>query len=106
MLESAYQRHLIKRLKRLLPGCVVLKNDSNYQQGVPDLLVLYRDRWAMLEVKPSAKSITQPNQEFWVREFNSMSFSAFIFPENEEDVLHDLQQAFESRRPARIPKRE
>ena len=84
-------------------GCVILKNDSEYIQGIPDLLVLFRDRWAMLEVKASEDSPNQPNQEWYIARLNKMSFAAFIYPENEEEVLNDLQRAFESRRSARIP---
>lgn len=101
-LERDYQAALIERLRELLPGCFILKNDSGYLQGVPDLLVLFRDRWAMLEVKPHERAVQQPNQEYYIDELNQMSFAAFIFPENEEDVLNDLQQAFQSRRKARI----
>lgn len=93
MLERDYQSHLIKRLKALLPGCVVLKNDSSYLQGVPDLLILYGDRWAMLEVKRSATEHHQPNQDYYVELLNGMSYSAFIFPENEEDILSEVQRA-------------
>lgn len=102
-LERDYQAALIERLRDLFPGCFILKNDSGYLQGVPDLLVLFRDRWAMLEVKPYANATQQPNQDYYITELNKMSFAAFIFPENEEDVLHDLQQAFQSRRKARLP---
>lgn len=105
MLESVYQSRLIKKLKRMFPGCVILKNDTDYQQGIPDLLVLYNTMWAMLEVKPSIDAREQPNQDYWVSELNSMSFAAFIYPENEEEVLHDLQRAFAPRRAARVPKR-
>lgn len=97
MLENVYQARLIKRLKRMFPECVILKNDTSYLQGVPDLLVLFRDRWAMLEVKPSKDSPAQPNQPYYVELFDGMSFGAFIYPENEEDVLNDLQSAFSSR---------
>ena len=103
MLESAYQADLIARLELELPGCVVLKNDSSYRQGVPDLLVLYKKRWAMLEVKKSARAAEQPNQRWWVDYFGSMSYAAFIYPENEGEVLNDLRQALGARRPARIP---
>lgn len=102
MLESKYQNQLIKKLKQMFPGCEVLKNDSSYIQGIPDLTILFNDRWAMLEVKASADANTQPNQPYYVERMGSMSFAAFIYPENEEEVLHELQLAFESDREARI----
>ena len=97
MLENKYQSRLIKKLKERFPGCMVLKNDSSYIQGVPDLIVLYEDKWASLEVKRAESAMHQPNQDYYVEKMNDMSFSAFIFPENEEDVLHDLEQSFSRR---------
>lgn len=94
MLESKYQANLIKKLKEEYPGCMVLKNDSSYLQGVPDLLVLYNDRWASLEVKKNANARHQPNQDYYVDKMDDMSFSRFICPENEEEVLSDLKRAF------------
>lgn len=102
MRENQYQAQLIKKLKSLFPACVVLKNDSAYAPGIPDLLVLYNNRWAMLEVKATARSRVQPNQEYYVQRFDRMSFGAFIYPENEEEVLYDLQRAFAPRRAARL----
>ena len=92
--EGAYQSVLIKKIKTMLPGAMVLKNDSGYLQGVPDLIVLYKDKWACLEVKRSKSSPKQPNQDFYVRQMNKMSFAAFIYPENERQVLDALQRAF------------
>lgn len=94
MLESKFQANLIKKLKEIYPGCMVLKNDSSYLQGVPDLLVLYNDHWASLEVKKNANARHQPNQDYYVDKMNEMSFSRFICPENEEEVLSDLKRAF------------
>lgn len=96
MLESRFQANIIKELKRLFPGCIVMKSDSGYLQGIPDLLVLYNDKWASLECKQSAVSKKQPNQEYYVGKMNEMSFSRFICPENKEEVLCDLQQSFRS----------
>lgn len=96
MRENKYQAELIKKLKRLFPGCFIQKNDSGYTQGVPDILILYGGRWAMLEVKASASAPARPNQPYYVDKFNEMSFSSFIYPENEEEVLHGLQQAFKT----------
>ena len=94
MKESAYQAKVIKKLKALLPGCIVQKNDPAYMQGIPDLTVYYGSQWAMLEVKASADSTSQPNQDYYIERMNDMSFAAYIYPENEEEVLHGLQQAF------------
>ncbi len=96
MTESRFQANLIKELKNRFRGCMVLKNDSDYIQGIPDLLVLYNDRWASLECKKSAKAKRQPNQEYYVGLMNEMSFSKFICPENKEEILNELEQAFKS----------
>ena len=93
MLESEYQSNLITKIKDRLPGCVVLKNDPNYIQGVPDLTVFYKKRWATLECKKSKNSRHRPNQEYYVEKMNNMSFSSFIFPENEEEVLNELERS-------------
>lgn len=95
MRESDYQAYLIKKIKTLLPGCIVLKNDPNYIQGIPDLTVLNGRFWATLEVKMSASSSERPNQQYYVDEMRTMSFSAFIYPENEEEVLDALQFALQ-----------
>lgn len=93
MLESKYQRLLIAKIERLLPGCVVIVNDPQRRQGMLDLLILHGPFWAALEVKTSMRAPHRPNQDYYVDEFNRMSFAAFIYPENEEDVLNALQQA-------------
>lgn len=94
MRENDYQQELIKKIKARIPGCTVLKNDPNYIQGIPDLTVMYRGRGAMLEVKASEKSKERPNQRYFVDLFNeSETFAAFIYPENEEEVLRALEQS-------------
>lgn len=85
-------------MKKKFPGCIVLKNDPNYLQGVPDLAIFWNERWAMLEVKKSADASHQPNQDYYVATMDNMSFSRFIYPENKEEVLDELQQSFGSRR--------
>lgn len=91
-LESGFQDKLRDELKELFPGCFVLKMDQF--QGIPDLLVLYKNKWALLENKKSAKAIHQPNQDYYVELFNKLSFSRFIFPENKDEVLKDLKKFF------------
>ena len=91
-LESGFQDRLINKLKDLFPGRMVFKMDQI--QGIPDLLVLYKNKWASLECKRSAKAKRQPNQEYYVGKMNEMSFSRFVSPENKEEVLNELQQVF------------
>lgn len=106
MLERTYQAKLIKKLRAMFPGCVILKNDPDYVQGIPDLAIFFGDRWAMLEVKMSSAASLQPNQDYYVRMLNAMSFAAFIYPSNEQDVLRALQQALEPDGNARLPERQ
>ena len=92
--ESQFQRELIEEIKDLFPGCIVMKNDPTYIQGIPDLIILYKDRWAALECKRSAQSHHQPNQDYYILIMDEMSFASFICPENKENVLYDLEQSF------------
>ena len=92
--ENKYQSELIKKISARHPQSMILKNDPNYIQGVPDLLVLCDERWAMLEVKASAKAPHRPNQEYYIAKLNHMGFARFVYPENEDEVLRDLDEYF------------
>lgn len=102
--ESKFQSDLIDDLEEMFPGSIVFKNDS-YIQGFPDVTILYEDMWAILECKKSANEPHQPNQDYYVELLDQMSFSRFIYPENKEKVLNDLQQTFAHRRAARFSRR-
>lgn len=104
MKENKYQAELKKRILNDFPGSIVLKNDPNMIQGIPDLLVLFKDKWAALEVKKDAKSPHRPNQEWYVTKMDAMSYAATIYPENEEMIMDELQRALQPSRKARIPK--
>ena len=94
MKESKFQSNLKKELKEKFPGCIITKLDSGDIQGIPDLLILYKDKWATLENKKNAKANKQPNQEYYVNKMNDMSFSRFIYPENKDTVLNELEEMF------------
>ena len=96
MLENKFQSQLIKELKKIFPGCIVMKNDSSYIQGIPDLLILYKNKWASLEVKKSANASKRPNQQYYVDLMNKMSFARFISPENKKEVLDELHKTFKA----------
>ena len=95
MKESAFQAKLIREIKKQFPGAIVLKNDPNYIQGFPDLTVLYKDRWAVLEIKQNEKASHQPNQDFYILQADKMSVGRFVYPENMMEVLDDLARSFQ-----------
>lgn len=103
-LESKFQAKLIKEIETMFPGSIVLKNDPSHKQGFPDLTVLYKDKWACLECKKNATAAFQPNQEYYLKKLNDMSFGRVIYPENKKEVLHDLSKTFGTRRDACIPR--
>ena len=94
MLERDYQKKLVKTLKDIFPGCIVVKNDAQLKQGIPDLLVLYKDKWVALEVKQSETASHRPNQDRYVERMNNMSYAAVIYPENEEKIFSELKEVF------------
>jgi hypothetical protein len=96
--ESVFQSELIHEIKKRFTDAIVTKLDSSHIQGLPDLLVLYKDKWATLECKRSSNARHRPNQDYYVQKMNEMSFSSFICPENEEEVLNEMEQAFGLRR--------
>lgn len=100
--ESQFQAELIRDIKRAFPDCVVLKNDANYIQGFPDLLILNQGKWAALECKRKKDAHVQPNQTYYVDKLNQMSYASFICPENREEVMNELQQTFRANRATRI----
>lgn len=97
-----FQSEVIDALRNMLPDCIILKNDANYLQGVPDILVLWGHQWAALECKKNRSDTPEPNQPYYVAKMNQMSFAAFIFPDNVDEVLDDLQLTFRSRRQPRV----
>ena len=94
MKESEFQSKLIKDLKKMFEGSIVTKLDAGHIQGIPDILILYKNKWATLENKKSMRAKKQPNQDYYVTKMNEMSFSRFISPENKEAVLNELKEFF------------
>lgn len=104
VLEKDFQSNLIKEIRERFPGAIVTKLDPQHYQGIPDLLVLFKNCWATLECKKSANEKVRPNQPYYVEKMNNMSFSSFIYPENKEVVLNEMEQSFKNRRNSCVPK--
>lgn len=96
--ESEFQKSLIKEIKEIFSGCYIFKLDPSRYQGIPDLLILYKNKWATLECKKSNSAAKRPNQDYHVEAMNKMSFSSFISPETKEEVLNGLCKAFRVKR--------
>lgn len=99
--ENDFQRELKKELRQRFPGCYVLKTDPTDIQGIPDLLILHKDKWASLEVKrnysearKSMEKNTPPNQHIYVDRLNEMSYASYIYPENKEEILNEMERLF------------
>lgn len=105
MLESKFKTKLINEIEDMLPGCIIFHLDPNEIQGAPDLLILYGKSWAALEGKRSASASHRPNQDYYVEHMNDMSFAAFIYPKNKEEILDELQYALRPYGPARLSRR-
>jgi hypothetical protein len=105
MLESKFQSELRNEIEQMLEGCIIFKTDANQIQGFPDLLILYKDRWAVLECKKSANEPFQPNQEYYINYLSELSFARVIYPENKQEVLDELQRTFQPRRATRVSRR-
>ena len=94
MLENRFKTNLNAELRELFPGCIITHLDPNEIQGIPDLLILYKDKWAVLEGKKTADASVRPNQRYYVGLMNDMSFASFIYPENKDEVLDALYLHF------------
>lgn len=95
MLENKFKTKLIQEIRARLPEAIVLHTNPP-PQGIPDLLVLYKDHWAALEGKKKQDSSHRPNQDYWIDKMNGMSFARFICPENKEAVLDAMEQSFKT----------
>ncbi|WP_330508863.1 hypothetical protein [Lachnoclostridium sp. Marseille-P6806] len=93
-IESQFQSKLIKRIKDEFPGCVIEKQDAKYIQGIPDLVIFYKNKYAMLECKENATAPHRPNQDYYISLFKNWSYAAFVYPENEEQIVKELQEVF------------
>ena len=92
MRESKFQSQLVKKIQTMFPDAIVIRNNPQDLQGVPDITVLRGPHWAALEVKNSSSARKQPNQEYWVDRMNAMGYATFVYPENEREVLDHLQE--------------
>lgn len=95
-LESSFKAKLKAELKKEFEGCILIDLDPTMNQGIPDMMMLYKNKWAALECKRNKNAKRRPNQEYYVARMNEMSYSSFIYPENKEDIINELREEFKS----------
>ena len=96
--ESNFQSRLVDKLEKMFPGSYVMVNDGRRIQGFPDVSIFHDSgRWATLECKRSSNEPFQPNQEYYIEDMGKKGYSAVIFPENEKEILDELQRTFGSK---------
>lgn len=74
----------------------ILPIDPTNHRSHPDHMVVVGKKWALLEFKKSKDAKHQPNQEYYIQLFNEKSYASFVYPENEEEVLRELEELFTS----------
>lgn len=94
MNERDFQKKLIKQLKTMFPGIEIMKQDAGYKSGMPDLVLFYKNHYAMLECKKSADAHHQPKQDYYISKFNDWSYATFVYPENVNYILDELREVF------------
>lgn len=97
--ETDFQRDVKKDILKRIPGSRVFKLDPGrtvgVPQGWPDLLILYKGRWAALEIKKTSKAHRQPNQGLYIDRISEHTYASFISPENKEEVIDAMARSFE-----------
>lgn len=94
--ESKFVRERVRPdLESRFPGGKLIKQEPLVSfQGIPDYLFLYQEHWAALETKAKPNSRREPNQEYYVEQMSGMSFAAFANPDNWQEVLSGMEEAF------------
>lgn len=93
-LENKFQAELKSELKLLFPNCIITKNDPEMLQGIPDLTIIYKGKYAFLECKKEKNASRRPNQDYYIGYGQKFAFGEFIEPSNKKEVLERLYNYF------------
>ena len=98
MLESEFRKAFLEevqnRIDPLNKGFLFFLNASNAFRSFPDIVILGSHKWAALEFKKSKRASHQPNQEYYINKLNEIGYASFVYPENAEEILNDLEELF------------
>ena len=98
--EGKFKEKLIKDIEKELPGCIVTKLEADTSNGIPDIIILHKGKWATLEAKKDISEVTKARrnklaQDYYVAEMNKMSFSRYVYPQNKAEVINELKVHFQ-----------
>lgn len=94
-LESTFEKEFCKALRQTLGERYTYTFKLTAAKGIPDRLILYKDKYALLEFKQYKNAKKQPGQETWVGHFDNLAYAAIVYPENAEKVMQDILNYFE-----------
>lgn len=97
MLEMSFKQKFLAELEERL-GHLDLEyiHTRPHNRSIPDTIVLGPKYWAALEFKRTKRAPHQPNQDYYVFKLRENGYSNFVYPENSEEVLNDLERLFTS----------
>jgi len=98
--EGKFKAKLIEKLEERYPDFIITKLEADLKNGIPDIVILGdKKRWATLEAKKNKEEVTKPRrnkkaQDYYVSKMGKMGYSSYVYPENEEEVLSELEDYF------------
>jgi len=96
--EGKFKKKFKKDFLAVRPDVVIFEPDASRRRSDPDMLIIdgdgERQIWAALEFKESEDADHQPNQDYRVEKLSKKGYASFVYPENAEEVFHELEQLF------------
>ncbi len=93
MLENLFKKYVKKRIIDRFPN-LDLDFITPTNRSMPDMIIIAPIVWAALEFKRSEGASLRPNQDYHIMRLNEKGYATFVFPENVEEVLDELEILF------------
>jgi hypothetical protein len=90
--ESKFEQDFCRRLRNVDKDVIVVKLTGI--SGIPDRIVLYHDKFVLLEFKRSKNASHRPLQDWYIDHFDGWGLARFVYPENGEEVFSEVLDWF------------
>ena len=95
MSEATFRTKWLNKFKKLSPDIFIEFADPKRKNGIPDVIIFYKKKYARLETKRSKNASKRLHQQYYIDYFNSQGiYAAFLTPENQEEVYNALRRYF------------